>query len=353
MKRFAFSLMLSAMLLAAGMAHAETKAGEKPEAQATEEQSTEAPAKDAPVNSLVLPSLADRVARAVKEETVIDPDRFGDHPANTAFGAYQRGLYITAHNLAKPMAEKGDAAAQMLMAEILSRGLGMPRDGKLAAEWYVKAAAQGIPEAKFQHALMLMDGKLVPADRDKAFALMGEAAALGNRLARFNYAQMLIARKPGEKGLAEALPFFEDAAKQGLPDAQYALSQFIAEGAAGKTKDDPLARKWLELAARGGYDSAMVDLGIWLVEGRGGERKAEEGFFWLRNAALAGNVAAQSLVAKLYRLGIGVEGSSIDAAAWYVLARRAGLHDRELDVFLDGLTPEQMKTAIEKANRLR
>lgn len=348
MRSIAFSLMISSTLLAAGMAHAETKAGEKPEAQATEAQ-----AKEAPASPVVLPSLAERVARTVKSETAVDPDRFGDHPANTAFGAYQRGLYITAHNLAKPMAEKGDAAAQMLMAEILSRGLGMPRNGKAAGEWYVKAAAQGIPEAKFQYALMLMDGKLVPADKEKAFALMGKAAALGNRLARFNYAQMLIARKPGETGLTEALPFFEDAAKQGLPDAQYALSQFIAEGAGGKTKDDALARKWLELAARGGYDSAMVDLGVWLVEGRGGEARAEEGFFWLRNAALAGNVAAQSLVAKLYRLGIGVEGSSIDAAAWYVLARRAGLHDRELDVFLDGLTPEQMKTAIEKANRLR
>ena len=348
MRRFAFSLVLHSFLLAATAAHAETRAGEKAEPQVQQEQT-----KEAPLNSVVLPSLAERVARTVRDQPAVDPDRFGDHPANTAFGAYQRGLYITAHNLAKPMAEKGDAAAQMLMAEILSRGLGMPRDGKAAAEWYVKAAAQGIPEAKFQHALMLMDGKLVTADREKAFTLMGEAAALGNRLARFNYAQMIIARKPGDAGLAEALPWFEQAARQGLPDAQYALSQFLSEGAGGKARDDALARKWLELAARGGYDSAMVDLGIWLVEGRGGERKAEEGFFWMRNAALAGNVAAQSLVAKLYRTGIGVEGSSIDAAAWYVLARRAGLHDHELDVFLDGLTPEQMKTAIEKANRLR
>ena len=71
------------------------------------------------------------------------------------------------------------------------------------------------------------------------------------------------------------------------------------------------------------------------------------------DAALAGNVAAQNLVAKLYRLGVGVEGNPIEAAAWYVLARRAGLDDREMNIFMDGLTTEQQKTAIERANRLR
>ena len=48
-----------------------------------------------------------------------------------------------------------------------------------------------------------------------------------------------------------------------------------------------------------------------------------------------------------------MEGNSIEAAAWYVLARRAGLDDREMNVFMDGLTTEQQKTAIERANRLR
>ena len=131
------------------------------------------------------------------------------------------------------------------------------------------------------------------------------------------------------------------------------LAEFHAVGAAGAAKDEVLARKWLELSARGGYDTAMVELGVWLVDGRGGERRYEEGFNWLHNAALGGNVAAQNLVAKLYRQGIGVEGNSIEAAAWYVLARRAGLDDREMNVFMDGLTTEQQKTAIERANRLR
>jgi len=41
------------------------------------------------------------------------------------------------------------------------------------------------------------------------------------------------------------------------------------------------------------------------------------------------------------------------AAAWYIIARRAGLTDPEMDDLLNGLTPEEMKVAIETANRIR
>lgn len=283
----------------------------------------------------------------------VDPSRFGMHPADRAYGAYQRGLFITALNLAKPLAENGDPAAQTLVAEIYARGLGVPRNDELAAKWYVAAAAQGVPEAQFQYALLLLDGTHVAKNAEMAVDLMGKAAVAGNRLAQFNYAQMLLERMPGDRGLTEAAPWFERAARQNLPDAQYAMAQFYAQGAGGKPRDEEIARTWLERAAAGGYDTAQLDLGTWLVEGRGGERKPEIGFAWLRTAAIGGNVAAQNRVAKLYRLGIGTEGDSIEAAAWYILARRAGLYDREMNIFLDGLTAEQQKQAIERANRLR
>ena len=57
--------------------------------------------------------------------THVDPDRFGAPPTDAAYGAFQRGLYMTALNLALPRAEAGDPAAQTLAAEILSRGLGV------------------------------------------------------------------------------------------------------------------------------------------------------------------------------------------------------------------------------------
>src|SRR5690606_17108123 len=165
----------------------------------------------------------------------------------------------------------------------------------------------------------------------------------------FNLAQMLV-----DSGkLDEAVGWYEKAAEAKLPDAQYAMAQIHAEGVGGKSQDLEEARRWLELAARANFDTAQLDLGTWLVEGRGGQVNFVEGFAWLKRAADSGNIAAQNRVAKLYRAGVGVEADPITAAAWYILARRAGLTDMEMDDFLQGLTDEERKEAIARANRLR
>jgi TPR repeat protein len=283
----------------------------------------------------------------------VDQERFGGPPADAAYGAFQRGLYMTALNLAMPRAEAGDAAAQTLVAEILSRGLGVKRDEAQAAKWYQLAAEQGVPEAQFQYALMLIDGRYVAKDPQGAYALMQAAAEAGNRLAQFNFAQLVIQREPGASGMAKAVTYYQRAAEAGLADAQYAMSQVHANGAGGKKKDETEARRWLVLAARQNFDTAQLDLATWLIEGRGGPRDLEAGFGWMKRAADGGNVAAQNRLAKLYMGGIGTEPNATDAAAWYFLARRRGLTDPEMEDFLRGLTDEELKKALERANRLR
>ncbi|MCC0030788.1 MAG: sel1 repeat family protein [Brucellaceae bacterium] len=329
---------LLAILIAGAAAASETKDDRTPAASAGSE--TPAP------NKQLDPPFAQR-------QFDVDPTRFGLRPSDEAFGAFQRGLYLTAHNLAKPLAENGNAQAQVLLAEILARGLGVPRDDAGAAHWYREAALQGVPEAEFQYALLLLEGHFYEKDEMEAMRLMRKAADAGNRLAQFNVAQLLVQERPGPAGMREALPYFRKAAEAGVPDAQYALSQILSSGIANIIPDDEEALKWLTLAAQQNYDTAQVDLGTWLVEGRGGQRDAKAGFRWLKLAADQGNVAAQNRVAKLYRAGVGVEADPVEAAAWYILARRAGLVDHELDVFMEGLTDETKKKALERANRLR
>ena len=283
----------------------------------------------------------------------VDPSRFGARQPDAAYGAYQRGLYKTAYNLALVRAEAGDPAAQTLVAEILARGLGVPLNPAEAAKWYQRAAERGIPEAQFQYALMLIDGTYVKKDRKEAHALMQAAAEAGSTLAQFNFAQLLVEEDSGDAGLARAAPYYERAAEAGLPDAQYAMAQFYANGVGGKAKDDVKARTLLLQAARQNYDTAQIDLGQWLIEGRGGERDLKAGFQWTKRAADGGNVAAQNRLAKLYMGGIGVEPDTNLAAAWYIVARRAGLIDEEMEDFLAGLTEEETRLALQKANRLR
>ena len=66
-----------------------------------------------------------------------------------AYGAFQRGYYLTALKLALPRAKAGDHAAQTLIGEIYSNGFGVKRDEPLAASWYKKAADRGDREAIF------------------------------------------------------------------------------------------------------------------------------------------------------------------------------------------------------------
>jgi TPR repeat protein len=282
----------------------------------------------------------------------INPDRFGAKPADAAYGAFQRGLYKTAYNLALTRAQNGDPAAQTLVAEILSRGLGVPLNAAEASKWYALAAEQGVPEAQFQYALMLLDGRYVKKDERGAFALMQAAAEAGNRLAQFNFAQLLVQQDPGDTGIAKATSYYERAAATGLADAQYAMAQIYANGVGGKPKDDGQARRLLAQAARQNYDTAQIDLATWMIEGRGGSRDLKSGFGWMKQAAEGGNVAAQNRLAKLYMEGIGTDPDLILAGAWYIVARRAGLIDPQMDDFLQGLTDEQTKQALQKANRL-
>ncbi len=270
-----------------------------------------------------------------------------------AYGAFQRGRYLTAMELALPRAQLGDPAAQTLVAEILDRGLGVKRNRDQAMFWYEQAANGGDPTGMFKYAVLLMEHSRSKDDRKKADELMKKSAELGNPSAQFNYAQVLVADSPGEKGLREALPYYEKSAEQGIADAQYALSQIYESLPDLPADKKQRAREWLLRAARAGYDTAQLDLGMWLVNGTAGERDYDAGFKWLKRAADGGNAVAQSKLAQLYIHAIGTKPDPIEAAKWFVLARRAGLNDPSLEDFYLGLSDEQQKAAITAANKYR
>ncbi len=287
------------------------------------------------------------------DRSTVDPARFGNKAPDAAYGAFQRGLYLTALNLALEEAKKGDAAAQSLAAEIYARGLGVAKNPQEAARLYGEAAKSGYAPAQFQYALLLMDGEHVEQDEYRGYDLMKQAADAGITLAQFNFAQLVTSREPGPTGNKRAADYYEMAAQSGLADAQYALGIVYANGSGGRPKDEAEARKWFARAAQQNFDTAQLELGLWLVAGKGGPKNEKAGFNWLKVAANGGNVVAQNRLAKLIRAGIGTEGDPIEAAAWYIVARRAGLTDPEMDIFLEGLTHEEQKAALERANLLR
>jgi len=293
-------------------------------------------------DALPVPSQTEEAAPGVDGES---------NPADLAYGAFQRGFYLTAAKLAEPLANLGDPAAQTLLGEIYSRGLGVPQDLTQAARWYEAAASAGSAEAQFRYAMILLDGTAVSQDVAKARDLMKAAADHGLPLAQYNYGQMLIEASPAG-GFKDAFAYFEKAANAGVADAQYAMAQLYASGL-GVTADEEKARGWLRAAAVNGLDTAQIEYGIWLINGKGGPARMKDGFRFLKHAAELGNPIAINRLAHLYKDGIGTEPDRAEAAKWAVLAKRMRNSDPVLDDFFRGLDPTTQKTALEAANRLR
>lgn len=289
-------------------------------------------------------------------------NRIGAHPKNVsnekefvdlAFGAYQRGYYLSAFRLALPRAESGDPAAQTLLAELYDRGQGIALDRKKAAIWYRFAARAGNREAQFAYASILAKGKIVPLDKKGAQKFMKQAADAGHHKAQFNLAQMIVTNRPTRNGFEKALPYYRKAAESGLADAQYVLARIYATGNGVPHSDIVRARKWMTLSAIGGFDPAQVELAIWLAIGKGGKKDEHTALSWFVLAANQGNVIAQNRLARMHAFGLGTKRDPIAASKWHILARRAGKKDLKLDAIFRALSAKQQKEAIRAANSWR
>ena len=78
--------------------------------------------------------------------------------------AYKQGDYDTALREWRPLAERGNAGAQLNLGYMYDNGYGVPQDYAEAIKWYRKAAEQGNDRAQYNLGLMYDIGYGVPQD---------------------------------------------------------------------------------------------------------------------------------------------------------------------------------------------
>ena len=144
---------------------------------------------------------------------------------SSGFAAYNSGDYATALRLWRPLAEQGDAEAQVNLGVMYSNGRGVPQDYAAAVGWYRKAADQGYASAQYNLGLMYDNGQGVPQDY---------AAAAG---------------------------WYRKAADQGLAQAQYNLGAMYDNGQ-GVPQDYAAAHKWFNLSAARATDADVRDRAV-------------------------------------------------------------------------------------------
>ena len=98
--------------------------------------------------------------------------------------AYKRQDNKTAYKLWLPLAEQGDAEAQVLLGMMNAEGQGVPQDYKEAVKWWRLSAEQDDAYAQFNLGVMYDEGDGVPQDYAEAIRLWKLAAEQGDEEAQ-------------------------------------------------------------------------------------------------------------------------------------------------------------------------
>jgi TPR repeat protein len=276
-------------------------------------------------------------------------------PPDFAFGAFQRGWFLTAFSLALERAERGDAPAQTLLGVLLSRGLGVKQDIAAAADWFSLAGKAGDAEALYALGRLHFEGQGMEQDFAAAAELFKQAADKGHAVAARELAYLLLEGKGQAQNAMLAAAYLRRAAALGDMDAQYTLGGLFIEGV-GVGADETQAARWYAEAARNGHVGAQVEYAILLFNGRGVTRDEAVAAYWFRQAADADNPAAQVRLARLLSEGRGIGKDPAEAARWYLVARSRGAEDGFMEEFLsrlDAATLAAANEAAEEWTRLR
>ena len=214
-------------------------------------------------------------------------------------------------------------------------GLAYVREGETdkARRWFDHAARQGSPRAKHNMGVLAAQA----GDRTTAIRWFRTAVADGwrNSVAPLG---LLLEQQDDRKGAIEA---YEIGAGQGCHLSQDALGRLAMEEETEESYQ--AARRWCELSARQGNESAQTRLGTIFHEGLGVERDPKQAAHWFLAGAQRGHQGAQMMIGMACHLGIGVEADRLCATRWLRLSAsqgnefaRAYLHRVESE-----LTPEE------------
>lgn len=234
--------------------------------------------------SLATASIAP-AAVSLGNDAPVAPPTVAEGPAKGAIDAYREGRHSVAVDLAKPLAEQGNADALFLLGFAAETGQGLPASRDGALDYYKKSSAAGNKDATYRRALILLNSK-EDKDRQEGREVLETAAktdpANAGRILGEAWLRGLLSEKPDAE---KALEWWNKASDAGDTPSILILARFY-EGAFGfPEKVD--AKRSLDLykkAAGLADDSALIPLGSRLLNGDEKFRNEKEGREWLGKA---------------------------------------------------------------------
>jgi TPR repeat protein len=151
------------------------------------------------------------------------------------------------------MAKKGDARAQVQLAQAFLRGDGVKADPATALRWSQIAAAQGEPTAQYILGELYAEG--LKPNPDMAFHWFAAAASQGNVKAMHNLAIAFLNGQGVAKDADTAVYWFARAANSGYRDSAFDLAVLYERGQ-GVAQNPRVALRWYDVAAAHGDQQA-------------------------------------------------------------------------------------------------
>ncbi len=207
-----------------------------------------------------------------------------------------------AFKYADKASEQGDMECTYMLGNMYMSGYGCPQDYSKAYSCFEKCVGQPIDALDFNMAYCKVEMNGGKMD-ESAFNLLQSAADKGNPMAQRVVGDCYANGDVVNADLNKALEWYEKAAAQNDPYAQYSASVLLLTGNAPIVQDQAKGLELLEKAASNGLTAAQNDLGMFYLSGRYVEKDTAKGISLLEQASEGGNVYAQSTLASLYFQG--------------------------------------------------
>jgi TPR repeat protein len=194
-----------------------------------------------------------------------------------------------------PLAEAGDAQAQVMLGQILRNPANPQRALDDAFRWFTRAAEQNNVQGQFWLGMMHRLGESVPRDPEQAVKLWQKAAEGGSVSAQAALAQALMAGDGIARDPAEAVRLARLSAERGNALAQTILAQAYLKGEGGVPRNVGEFLRWTRLAASQGNRPSMEILAVGYHTGAGMPQDYVQAHMWANLAASRGSARAAKL----------------------------------------------------------
>lgn len=213
----------------------------------------------------------------------------------------------------KKAAERGCYRSRHLLAEIYDEGKLVPKNRKLADEWFAKSKPPPLKPLKTSQRSELNRGVLLPlylSPYKSKYDYKGERA---KALCDFKQTEM---RFWVDRSFEIGKSWIRKAAELGHPESQFMVVEYIPKS------DDPeedrrVAREWVQKAAQNGYAKAQFTLAELFESENGRFGHDSEAVHWYKQAGKNGLFQGHLMAGVMYWQGRGV-AKSRSMALWCV-----------------------------------